>query len=70
VPFLCADYEKKDWCQLEWRAIRDLIKRRQDDDIMPMRFDDTHIAGLFDIDGYLDLNSQSPLSDKNHPSPV
>src|SRR5262245_42318555 len=27
--FLCADYERKEWCGLEWRAVRDLIKRRQ-----------------------------------------
>lgn len=60
VPFLCADYTNKDWCQLEWRVIRDLIKRRKDDDIMPMRFDNTHIPGLFDIDGYLDLRSHEP----------
>ena len=59
VPFLCADYERKDWCRLEWRAIRDLIKQCKDDDIMPMRFDNTHISGLFDIDGYLDLRDHT-----------
>jgi len=47
VPFLCADYERKEWCGLEWRAIKDLIKQRQDKDIMPMRFDQTQIPGLF-----------------------
>ncbi|MBU0655744.1 MAG: TIR domain-containing protein [Gammaproteobacteria bacterium] len=56
VPFLCTDYASKDWCQLEWRVIRELMKQRRDDDIMPMRFDKTHISGLFDIDGYLNLN--------------
>ncbi len=60
VPFLCADYERKQWCGLEWRAIRDLLKQRQDEDIMPLRFDDTHIAGLFSIDGYLDLQKYTP----------
>lgn len=55
IPFLCADFERKQWCGLEWRAIRDLIKQRQDEDIMPLRFDDTHISGLFNIDGYIDL---------------
>lgn len=56
VPFLCADYEKKEWCGLEWRAIRDLIKQnyRQDEDIMPLRFDDTQ------IDGYIDLRMHTP----------
>lgn len=56
VPFLCEDYERKEWCGLEWRAIRDLLKRRKDNDIMPMRFDDTYIPGLFDIDGYIELS--------------
>lgn len=60
VPFLCADYERKEWCGLEWRAIRDLIKRRQSKDIMPMRFDNTEIPGIFSIDGYVDLNNLMP----------
>ncbi|MFZ2404183.1 MAG: TIR domain-containing protein, partial [Methylobacter sp.] len=60
VPFLCADYERKEWCGLEWRAIRDLIKKRNDGDIMPLRFDGTHIPGLFSIDGYIDLQKHNP----------
>ena len=60
VPFLCADYERKQWCGLEWRAIRDLLKKRQDNDIMPLRFDDTDIPGLFSIDGYIDLRRRTP----------
>jgi hypothetical protein len=51
--FLCADYERKEWCGLEWRAVRDLIKRRQGSAIMPLRFDDTEIPGLFSTDGYV-----------------
>lgn len=61
VPFLCADYEHKQWCGLEWRAIRDLLKQRADDNIMPLRFDDTHIPGLFSIDGYIDLRQYDPI---------
>ncbi len=34
VPFFCADYENKDWCQLEWRVIRSLIKQKKDDDLV------------------------------------
>ena len=60
VVFLCQEYEKKEWCGLEFRAIRDLIKKRQDEDIMPMRFDDAHISGLFEIDGYIDLRRRTP----------
>jgi hypothetical protein len=25
VPFFCADYEKKEWCGLEWRQMRDIL---------------------------------------------
>jgi len=59
VVFICKEYEKKDWCGLEWRAIRDIIKLRQDENIMPMRFDDTEIPGFFSIDGYIDLRKRS-----------
>ncbi len=58
--FLCADYERKEWCGLEWRAIRDLIKRRQASTVMPLRFDDTEIPGLFTIDGYVTIGERTP----------
>jgi Subtilase family/TIR domain len=60
VIFISAEYEQKDWCGLEWRAIRDIIKRRQDADVMPLRFDDTDVPGLFSIDGYIDLRKRDP----------
>jgi hypothetical protein len=58
--FLCAEYEKKDWCGLEWRAIRDLIKKKESAAIMPFRFDTTTVAGLFSIDGYIEIGKRSP----------
>ncbi len=58
--FLCAEYEKKEWCGLEWRAIRDIIKRRRASDVMPFRFDMTEIAGLFSIDGYVWIGDREP----------
>lgn len=59
--FLCADYERKDWCgRLEWRAIRDLIKKRQASTVMPLRFDNTEIPGLFSTDGYAWIGGRSP----------
>jgi eukaryotic-like serine/threonine-protein kinase len=59
VVFLCAEYERKDWCRLEWRAVRDLIKVREAASVMPMRFDDTAISGLFGGDGYVWLPGRS-----------
>lgn len=58
--FLCEEYEQKDWCGLEWRAIRDIIKRRRESDIMPLRFDMTEVSGLFSTDGYVWIPDKSP----------
>ena len=60
VVFLCAEYEKKEWCGLEWRAIRDLIKKKKAWEIMFVRFDDTEIAGTFSIDGYVSAEGREP----------
>jgi tetratricopeptide (TPR) repeat protein len=59
--FLCEDYERKEWCGLEWRAIRDLIKRRQASSVMPLRFDTIEIPGLFSTDGYVWIDNRTPL---------
>jgi len=61
VVFLCADYERKEWCGLEWRAIREIIKNRSDHSIMFMRFDDAKVAGTFSLDGYVDLDTFTPV---------
>lgn len=54
VVFLCKEYSEKQWCGLEWRAVRDMIKSREDERIMFVRFDDADIEGVFSTDGYLD----------------
>jgi uncharacterized protein YqfB (UPF0267 family) len=59
VIFLCAEYANKQWCGLEWRAVRDIIKSKEDDRIMFVRFDDSPIDGVFSIDGYIDARSFS-----------
>jgi hypothetical protein len=61
VVFLCAEYEHKEWCGLEWRAIRNIIKNKNDHAIMFMRFDHADISGTFSIDGYVDLDEFTPL---------
>ena len=54
VVFLCKEYSQKEWCGLEFRAIRDLIKSKEDDKIMFVKFDNAEIDGTFSIDGYID----------------
>ena len=34
VVFLSSDYANKEWCGLEWRAIRDIIKSKDHERIM------------------------------------
>jgi hypothetical protein len=50
VPFFSEHYEK-DWCQIEWSAIRAMLKtRRQENAVIPVQLDGTRIAGWEEID--------------------
>jgi hypothetical protein len=60
VVFICRDYKQKEWCGLEWRAIRDLIKKKRGHNLMLFRFDDADVGGLLSIDGYIDLRDRTP----------
>jgi hypothetical protein len=61
VVFLCAEYERKEWCGLEWRSIRTIIKNKNDHAIMFMRFDDADVSDSFSVDSYVDLGQYTPL---------
>ncbi|MES2657792.1 MAG: TIR domain-containing protein [Verrucomicrobiota bacterium] len=60
VVFLSEEYQSKEWCGLEWRAIRDLIKRREDSKVMFVKLEDFRLDGLFSGDGYLDATKLTP----------
>ena len=62
VVFLCDEYGQEEWCGLEWRAIRDLLKHKKSAEIMPVRLTDIPRlpSGLFSIDGYLDAKEFTP----------
>lgn len=61
VVFLCAKYDEKPWCGIEWRAIRDIIMSKKDHAVMFMRSDNAEIPGVFPHDGYIDTNRHTPL---------
>lgn len=61
VVFLCEEYSEKEWCGLEWRAVREIIKTKNDNKIMFIRFDNVDIDGVFSIDGYIDANKHSEI---------
>lgn len=59
VIFLCQKYSEKEWCGLEWRAIREIIKIKEDQKIFFIRFDNANIDGVFSQDGYINANTTS-----------
>jgi len=63
VVFLCSEYASKDWPQLEWRCIRDLIKRRENDKIMLFKigeFKFENFDGFLSIDNAVRINGREP----------
>jgi len=58
--FLSSDYIEKEWCGLEWRAVRDLIKNRRYADVMIFQTDSSAVPGIFSIDGYIDVTNRPP----------
>ena len=61
VVILCKEYSEKEWCGLEWRAIREIIKAKEDNKIMFIRFDNVEIDGVLSIDGYINANKYSEI---------
>jgi hypothetical protein len=62
VVFLCAEYAAKRWCNLEWRAIRQLIATLEADRIMLLSFGDPgdlSQLGILAGDGYINIGVQS-----------
>lgn len=54
VVFLGEEYQRKDWCGIEFRAIREIIMEREHARIMFIRMDDGLVDGVFSTDGYID----------------
>lgn len=59
LVFLSSDYERKQWCGLEWRAIREIIKSKESERVMFLRVDDAKVSGVLSLDGYLDIRDMS-----------
>jgi hypothetical protein len=54
VVFLSGDYQRKDWCGIEFRAIKEIIMERDHKRVMFIRTDDGSVDGVFRTDGYVD----------------
>lgn len=59
VVFIGGDYQKKPWCGLEFRAIREIIMQRDHDKVMFVKMDDGRVDGVFNMDGYVDSREYS-----------
>ncbi len=66
VVFLCKAYGLKDWCGIEFRAIRDIIKQREDTKVMYVRHDAGHVDGVFSTD----LATLTPINTRPSTSPI
>jgi hypothetical protein len=60
IPIISRSYIERLWPQHEWdAAIREAEKRAPQEFILPLRLDDTPIAGLPSTIGYIDLRKHS-----------
>lgn len=60
VAVFCLDYDKKEWCGLEWNAIYGLLKSRNVEEVMLTRFERVEGKGLHGLAGYTDLDDLTP----------
>jgi len=60
VVFLCEKYQEKEWCGIEFRAIREIILKRQHEKVMFVKMDNGEVEGVFDTDGYIDFKEHTP----------
>jgi tetratricopeptide (TPR) repeat protein len=65
VAVFCPDYDKKEWCGLEWNAIFGLLKQRKVGEVMLARFKRVEGKGLRGLAGYIDLDDLTPKQAAN-----
>jgi hypothetical protein len=62
VVFLGGQYQTRDWCGVEFRAIKEMLLRRDFHQIMFVKLDDEPVEGVFATDGYVDSRAHDPRS--------
>lgn len=60
VAVFCPEYDKKEWCGLEWRAILSIIKEGGSKQIMPSRYAYVDGKGLHGLSGFIELDHKTP----------
>lgn len=59
VVFFCSEYADKNWCGIEWRALRSFIFKKEKSKLMLIKIGEGNVEGIFDIDGILDIRNMS-----------
>ena len=60
VVFLCSNYQEKEWCGIEFRAIKEIMMQREHNKVMFVKMDDGQVEGVFKTDGYIDGRKYGP----------
>lgn len=60
IMFISEFYAKKVWTNHERQSVQERAFRESQEYILPARFDNTEIPGLFSTISYIDLNSKTP----------
>ncbi|MGC7893651.1 MULTISPECIES: toll/interleukin-1 receptor domain-containing protein [Vibrio] len=60
VVFVCEKYQEKNWCGVEFRAIKEVLFEREFEKIMFVRMDQGKVEGVFNTDGYIDGSRHKP----------
>lgn len=59
IIIVSKDYPQKDWTNFEFINGKDAEKERPIEYLLPLRLDDTHIVGLKETIGFIDLRKQT-----------
>lgn len=60
VVFLSGEYQQKEWCGIEFRVIKEILKSRENNRIMYIKMDDGEVDGVLSTDGYIDARKHGP----------
>ena len=61
VVFFGSSYQEKEWCGIEFRAIRDILLKKENNRIMYIKMEEGDVDGILHVDGYIDARESNPL---------
>jgi len=61
VVFFGSSYQEKEWCGIEFRAIREILLKKENKRIMYIKMEKGNVDGILHVDGYIDAQESDPL---------